>query len=124
MQPLAQSQEPTQPEPTTPNQSSEMPTPKRMGRVPFAILTASLCLLLGFAGPVVFWATGWLTKTSTVNSETVVSQEGDVIATVASKVSASVVSIVTESSARTYYGYSTTQQSAGTGIIILSLIHI
>jgi S1-C subfamily serine protease len=118
MQPLAQSQEPTQPEPTTTNQSSEMPTHKRMGRVPFAILTATLCLLLGFAGPLVFWATGWLTKTSMVNSETVVSQEGDVIATVASKVSASVVSIVTESSARTYYGYSTTQQSAGTGIII------
>jgi serine protease Do len=41
-----------------------------------------------------------------------------VIANVASKVSASVVSIVTESSARTYFGYSTTQESAGTGIII------
>lgn len=118
MQPLAQSEQPTKPESTVNNPNEGAPKKKRMGRLPFAILTATLCLLLGFAGPLVFWATGWLTKTNMVNSETVVSQEGDVIATVASKVSASVVSIVTESSARTYYGYSTTQQSAGTGIII------
>lgn len=118
MEPLAQSEEPTKPESTIDIQGGEAFTKKRMGRLPFAIITAVFCLLLGFAGPVTFWATGWLTKTSTVNSETVVSQEGDVIANVASKVSASVVSIVTESTSRTYYGYSTTQESAGTGIII------
>lgn len=91
---------------------------KRMGRVPFALVVGFICLLLGFVGPVVFWATGLIGGTSTINSETVVSQEGDVIANVADKVGPSVVSIVTESTARTFYGYSTTQQSAGTGIII------
>lgn len=91
-----------------------------MGRVPFALLVGGMALLLGFAGPAVFWATGALNKTSTVNSETVVSQEGDVIAGVASKVSPSVVSIVTESTSQNYFGYSTSQESAGTGIIISS----
>lgn len=117
MQPQEVTQQPTEkatPEPV-PTLVKEK---KRMGRGLFAFLVAGLCLVLGFAGPVVFWATGTLTKTSTVNSETVVSQEGDVIAGVASKLNASVVSIITESTARTYYGYSTTQQSAGTGIII------
>lgn len=103
----------------TPPGSAPIPkVKKRMGRVPFALLVGCMCLVLGFAGPVIFAATGWLSKTNMVNSETVVSQEGDVIASVASKLNASVVSIVTESTARTYYGYSTTQQSAGTGIII------
>lgn len=119
MQPLASSNEQPKPaEPTQENMSAPTSPKKKMGRLPFAIITGAACLLLGFAGPAVFWATGWLTKTNTVNSETVVSQEGDVIANVASKVSASVVSIVTESTARTYFGYSTTQESAGTGIII------
>lgn len=103
----------------TPPGSAPIPkVKKRMGRVPFALLVGCMCLVLGFAGPVIFAATGWLSKTNMVNSETVVSQEGDVIASVANKLNASVVSIVTESTARTYYGYSTTQQSAGTGIII------
>lgn len=114
MQPETPSEEKITPPTITPAPKEK----KRMGRVPFAILTGLMCLILGFAGPVVFLATGWLEKTNTVNSETVVSQEGDVIANVASKVSSSVVSIVTESTARTYYGYSTTQQSAGTGIVI------
>lgn len=119
MQPLASSNEPPVPIETTAETTTTPSTQqKKMGRVPFAIITGFACLLLGFAGPAVFWMTGWLTKTNTVNSETVVSQEGDVIANVASKVSASVVSIVTETTARTYFGYSTTQESAGTGIII------
>jgi len=102
--------------PTTPR-----PTPvakKKMGRLRFAVIAGTACLLLGFVGPAVFWSTGWLTKTNTINSATVVSQEGDAIANVASKVGSSVVSIVTESTARNYYGYSSTQESAGTGIII------
>lgn len=105
---------------TTPTTHAAVPRKEKkpMGRVPFAFLVGGMCLVLGFAGPAIFWATGWLSKTNTVNSETVVSQEGDVIANVASKVNSSVVSIVTESTARSYYGYSTTQQSAGTGIVI------
>lgn len=89
-----------------------------MSRGVFALLIGAMCLILGFAGPVVFWATGTLTTTNTVNSETVVSQEGDVIASVATKVSPSVVSIVTESTTQNYFGYPTSRQSAGTGIII------
>lgn len=118
MQPLASSNEQPTTEHTPESSRASVESKKKMGRLPFAIITGASCLVLGFAGPTVFWATGLLTKTNTFNSETVVSQEGDVIANVASKVSASVVSIVTESSARTYFGYSTTQESAGTGIII------
>lgn len=114
MQPQAPSEEKIIPTVNPEPQSKK----KRMGRVPFAFLVGFICLLLGFAGPVVFWATGALSKTNTVNSETVVSQEGDVIANVASKVNSSVVSIVTESTTQSYFGYSTSQESAGTGIII------
>ncbi len=103
----------------TPSPSSPPATSKkRMSRGVFALLIGAMCLILGFAGPVVFWATGTLTTTNTVNSETVVSQEGDVIASVATKVSPSVVSIVTESTTQNYFGYPTSRQSAGTGIII------
>lgn len=121
-----QPQESSEPKPieTVPEVTAVTPQPpkekKPMGRVPFALLVGGMALLLGFAGPAVFWATGALNKTSTVNSETVVSQEGDVIAGVASKVSPSVVSIVTESTSQNYFGYSTSQESAGTGIIISS----
>lgn len=105
-------------EPVTKEKQAPVMSPKkRMNRVGFSFLVGGICLLLGFVGPLVYWATGVLTKTNTVNSETVVSQEGDVIASVASKVSPSVVSIITESTARSYYG-SSLQQSAGTGIII------
>lgn len=115
MQPLTSSEEETPPVAATPPVPKEK---KRMGRVPFALLVGGLCLALGFVGPAVFLATGAFGKTNTINSETVVSQEGDVIANVASKVSPSVVSIVTESTTQSYFGYSTSQESAGTGIII------
>lgn len=115
MQPKELSEEKTTQTTTSSAASKEK---RHMGRVPFAFLVGFMCLVLGFAGPVVFWATGVLTKTNTVNSATVVSQEGDVIADVASKVSPSVVSIVTESTTQSYFGYSTSQESAGTGIII------
>lgn len=115
MQPLTSSEEKTPPVAVTPPVPKEK---KRMGRVPFALLVGGLCLALGFVGPAVFLATGAFGKTNTINSETVVSQEGDVIANVASKVSPSVVSIVTESTTQSYFGYSTSQESAGTGIII------
>ena len=105
-------------EPVTKEKQAPVVSPKkRMNRVGFSFLVGGICLLLGFVGPLIYWATGVLTKTNTVNSETVVSQEGDVIASVASKVSPSVVSIITESTAQSYYG-SSLQQSAGTGIII------
>lgn len=119
MQPLESSQE-QKPQTTTvtPKPSRPPKEKKRMGRLPFALLVGGMALILGFAGPVAFWASGALTKTSTVNSETVVSQEGDVIADVASKLSPSVVSIVTESTTQNYFGGSSSQESAGTGIIV------
>lgn len=89
---------------------------KTMGRVPFAILVSFVALIMGFVGPLIFFLTGYLTKTDTYNNETVVSQEGDVIASVANKVGPSVVSIITETTSRSYF--SPTQRGAGTGIII------
>ena len=92
---------------------------KRMGRGQFSVLAGAMFLALGFVGPLVFWTTGVLTKNTTVTSATIVSQEGDVISDVASKVGPGVVSILTESTVRNpYYGFSSLQQSAGTGIII------
>ncbi len=110
-------------EPTITSHSNQQaqakaPTKKSMNRILFSLLVAGICMVMGFVGPVVYWASGVLTKTNTVNSETVVSQEGDVIANVASKVGPSVVSIITESTAQTVYGRMATQQAAGTGIII------
>lgn len=93
-------------------------TKKAMGRVPFAILVGFIALVMGFVGPLIFFMTGYLTKTDTYNNETVVSQEGDVIAGVANKVGPSVVSIITETTSRSYF--SPTQRGAGTGIIISS----
>lgn len=118
MQPEAPSEEKTTPTVEATTKHSPPKEKKRMRRGPFVLLVGLMCLVLGFVGPATFWATGWLSKTNTVNSETVVSQEGDVIAGVADKVSPSVVSIVTESTTQGYFGYSTSQESAGTGIII------
>lgn len=94
-------------------------TPRKpLNRGVFILIVSAACLALGFVGPLVYMATGLFSMTNTVNSATVVSQEGDMISNVADKVGPSVVSIVTESTAQSYFGYSTTQQSAGTGIII------
>lgn len=56
--------------------------------------------------------------TRVINNQSVVLQEGELVASVASQVSSSVVSIVTESTGRNLYGISTIQQGAGSGIII------
>lgn len=109
---------PTTTQDNQPVQTSAPVTKKSMNRIAFSVLLAGVCVLMGFVGPVVYWASGVLTKTNTVNSETVVSQEGDVIANVASKVGPSVVSILTETTAQTVYGRMATQQAAGTGIVI------
>lgn len=97
---------------------SQVSPRKQMSRPAFAIMVAAVSLLLGFVGPLTLWASGLLTKTDTVNSETVISQEGDVISKVAAEVGASVVSILTEAETSSIWGYSSVQQGAGTGIII------
>ena len=92
---------------------------KPMGRVPFAVLTGAACLALGFIGPAALWATGAFPQTVTTNqAQTIVSQEGELISKVAADVGPSVVSIVTETAARTYWGTIANQEAAGTGIII------
>lgn len=117
-QTTTESTEPVIVKPSTPVPKMSPASKKPMSRPAFVFLAGIMCLALGFVGPLVYGLTGMLTKTNTVNSETVVSQEGDVIANVAAKVGPSVVSIITESTAQNYLGYTGTQQSAGTGIII------
>lgn len=57
---------------------------------------------------------------SGVDGNSIVTAEEEGIAGVASKVSPSVVSILTKSERQSYYGSSQTQQGAGTGIIVSS----
>lgn len=64
---------------------------------------------------VVRWMGG---DTQIINNQSVVMQEGELVASVAGQVSPSVVSIVTESTERSLYGISMLQQGAGSGIII------
>lgn len=76
------------------------------------------CFVLSFLGAWAALSSGIIqTNASITEKRNVVSQEGEVVADVAERVSPSVVSILTESQAS--LGFSSfTQQSAGTGIII------
>ncbi len=76
------------------------------------------CFVLSFLGAWSALKSGLVQdETSITEKRQIVSQEGEVVADVAEKVSASVVSIVTESQAA--LGYQTyTQEGAGTGVII------
>jgi serine protease Do len=77
------------------------------------------CFVASFLGAWVFLQTGLLdiSKTITNNQQTVVSQEGDVIAKVAKDVSPSVVSIITKGTSGSGF-FATTEEAAGTGMII------
>ena len=105
------------PAPVSPKQS-----PRRRGKyVSLFIVALLICSAGGFAG-------GWVAVTlynksdagagQMVNSDgtTVVTLEEEAITNVAAKVSSSVVSIVTTTSARSMWGYSS--QGAGTGVIV------
>jgi serine protease Do len=79
------------------------------------------CFVASFLGSYVFVNSG-LVRTSAddsivQNREKIVLQEGEIVADVAKKVSPSVVSIVTETQARGFFGIES-QSGAGTGIII------
>lgn len=52
------------------------------------------------------------------DGSTVITTDEEIVATVASKVSQSVVSIVTTSSSRSIYGFQSQSQGAGTGVIV------
>lgn len=91
---------------------------KPMARKLYTTLMIPACVLAGASGSFVYseLANKQNSHTNTYNS-TVISQEGDAIAAAASKVGPSVVSIITESTSRTFYG-SSIQQGAGSGVVI------
>lgn len=88
---------------------------------PIKVLALGLfCFVLSFLGAWAALASGLVEGEATLTEKrSVVSQEGEVVADVAERVSPSVVSIVTESEASVGFR-SFTRQSAGTGIIISS----
>ncbi|HET6622685.1 MAG TPA: trypsin-like peptidase domain-containing protein [Candidatus Saccharimonadales bacterium] len=77
------------------------------------------CFVASFLGAWAFLTSGLIdiSKTITSNQQTVVSQEGDLIAKVAKDVSPSVVSIITESVNNSGF-FPTEETAAGTGMII------
>lgn len=91
---------------------------KPMARKLYTTLMIPACVLAGASGSFVYseLANKQNSHTNTYNS-TVISQEGDAIAAAASKVGPSMVSIITESTSRTFYG-SSIQQGAGSGVVI------
>ena len=90
----------------------------QLSRTGFAILVALLGGLAGFGGAAAYMNSGLAETTDIVTRDKVVMQEGEVVADVAKNVSQSVVSIITETSSQTIFGYNALQQGAGTGIII------
>lgn len=98
--------------------SQATPKPKKpMARKLYTTLMIPACILAGAAGSFVYSELSPGQNQAVSHNSTVISQEGDAIAAAASKVGPSVVSIVTESTTRTFYGPSV-QQGAGTGVII------
>lgn len=85
------------------------------------LLLLVACFTAGLGGGYVAqYMTGGQMSSRTVvpDGNTVVTQEEEDISSVASKVGPSVVSIVTQSQARSYLGGTQTQEGAGTGIIV------
>lgn len=79
--------------------------------------------IAGFFGAWIFIQTGLvqldsLTPINSTTREKIVSQEGEVMSSVASKVSPSVVSVTTQSVTQGYYGRNSVSEGAGTGMII------
>jgi S1-C subfamily serine protease len=110
--------EPSTSNPPAPVKKGVKPHPSRPR--PLSIIAIGLfCFVLSFLGAWAALAAGVVKSDSTTITEkrNIVSQEGDVLADVAKRVSPSVVSILTESQASVGFR-SFTQQSAGTGIII------
>ena len=102
----------------TPSRSS-VPHEHHGGRV-FSLVF--LCFVASFLGAWAFLASGLVKTpgaTTITESRQKLVQEGEVVADVATRVSPSVVSIVTESTAdQSFFGTRSVQSSAGTGLII------
>jgi S1-C subfamily serine protease len=110
---------PTPPKPASPATVKKTPeTPHRPNPGLRVVALGFLCFGLSFLGAWAALASGIVkTETSITEKRNIVSQEGEVVADVAERVSPSVVSILTESQASLGFR-SYTQQGAGTGIIV------
>lgn len=95
---------------------------KQKSSVGKVVTIVIFCFVAGFFGAWVFVETGLAnlanTKTITNNRQEIVSQEGEIMADVANKVSPSVVSVTTQVVASSGYGASRVAQGAGTGMFI------
>ncbi|HMR72803.1 MAG TPA: trypsin-like peptidase domain-containing protein [Candidatus Saccharibacteria bacterium] len=115
IQEMKQSEQPSRSAVTLP---SWEPKPRQpLSRVTFGMLVvfASLAAGTGGAAAVVHF---WGDNTQIVNQQSVVMQESELVSEVAEKVSPSVVSIVTEETMTSYFGGTSTSQSAGSGVIV------
>lgn len=93
--------------------------PSPMSRKLYTTLMIPACVLAGASGSCVYSQLAPASNNQqVVNRSTVVSQEGEAIAEAASKVSPSVVSIVTSSTSRNPFSRSTTEGAAGSGVVI------
>lgn len=93
-------------------------TRKPLSRGAFAVLVTLLGGLAGFGGAAAYLNSELVNDVETITRDKVVMQEGEVVADVAKNMGPSVVSILTEVSSQTIFGYSALQQGAGTGIIL------
>lgn len=118
---VALTQEPDTSEPLRQTQP-EAPQARSKHSVGRAGSLIFLCFVASFLGSWVFVNSGLAkldsTRIVTHNQKEVVAQEGEIMSSVAKKVSPSVVSIVTQSVANAGFGQSAVQEGAGTGIII------
>lgn len=111
---------------------NRLPKPQRTARtIAIVILVGILCLIAGFA-VAKFYTTSQQAsngdfasrQTNERDGNTIVTEEEENISSVVSKVSPSVVSIVTESTSNSRFYGPLTQQGAGTGIIVSKDGHI
>lgn len=100
-------------------------TPSRKGKIVAAsLLLIFLCFVAGLGGALLVTRTAqspfsFVNRSSGTDGNKIITQEEEDIASVASKVAPSVVSIVTKAQAASFYGVQT-QEGAGTGIIVSS----
>lgn len=113
---------------STSQQSVKIPVVRKKTKTPLIAtgIVAGILLLLGFgvmAGIIIGdktteTASSSKIMTATEDGNTTVTKTESDIAAVAAKVSPSVVSILTKTQAESYFGGSTSQEGAGTGIIV------
>lgn len=106
--------------------ATTVPHPSRRGKVVAAsLLLIFLCFIAGLGGAFLVTRTtsqspfSFVSHSGGTDGNKIVTQEEEDIASVASRVAPSVVSIVTKAEAASFYGVQT-QEGAGTGIIVSS----